>query len=68
MRNTNVSIELRRIQFSDYAVDMRKLNTSNDLCQSSILATGGGACVRSSEPRCDQCEESQPREWDEEES
>jgi hypothetical protein len=31
--NTNDSIDLWPIQFSDYATDTRKLNVRNDLCQ-----------------------------------
>ena len=41
MRNMNFSIDLWQIRSSDYPADMRKLNLNNDLCQSSILATGG---------------------------
>jgi hypothetical protein len=52
-RNANGSIDLWPIQFSDYAADTRKSNAHNDLRRSSILASGGGACARSPEPRCD---------------
>jgi hypothetical protein len=41
--NPNGSIDLWPIQFADYAADTRKVNVHNDLCQSSILATGCGA-------------------------
>jgi hypothetical protein len=50
MRKANGSIGLWPIQFSDCRADMRKSNMHNDLCQSSILARGGGACARWPEP------------------
>jgi hypothetical protein len=43
MRNTNSSINLWPIQFSDYSADMRKSNAHNGLWKSSILARGDGA-------------------------
>jgi hypothetical protein len=43
MRKANGRIDLWPIQFSDCRADMRKSNMHNGLCQSSILARGGGA-------------------------
>jgi hypothetical protein len=55
MRNANGCIDLWPIQFADYAADMRKSNVHNDLCQQSILATGGGAvCARRSQVGIDE--------------
>jgi hypothetical protein len=45
MRKDNGSIDLWPIQFSDCRADMRKSNVHNGLCQSLILARGGGAAL-----------------------
>jgi hypothetical protein len=50
MRNTNNSIDLWPIQFSDYAADTRKLNAYNALRQTPIVATrAGGVRTRHSQ-------------------
>jgi hypothetical protein len=50
MRNTNKSIDLWPIQFSDYAADTRKLNAYNALRQTPIVTTrAGGVRTRHSQ-------------------
>jgi hypothetical protein len=49
MRNTNSSIDLWPIQFTDYSADMRKSNVCNDLRRTPFFSRGRASARMSSQ-------------------